>query len=293
MASERSFTRGAARLGVSTSALSHSVRLLEERLGLRLLSRTTRAVAPTEAGLRLLEALVPALDAIDASLIRLGEHGDAVSGPLRITASRHGYETVLQPLLAPFLQAYPLVQLEVAIEDGFTDIVSQGFDAGLRLGSLIERDLVAVRAGPPVRFAVVAAPAYLTGRVPPRKPQDLGSHTCIGYRTTSRGDLHLWPFERNGQRQIVRPRGDLVLNDGDAIRHAAIEGLGLACLFLDQVEEALTTGQLVQLLTDWCPVQDGYHLYHSSRRQSPPALRALVEVMRTGQTGCVPSSLPL
>ena len=280
VAQERSFTRAAARLGISQSALSHAVRRLESRLGVRLLARTTRSVAPTEAGERLLRTLGPALDDIDAELTALGELRDKPAGTVRITAAQPAAETILWPALARLLPDYPDTKVEVSIETGLTDIVAERFDAGVRLGEQVAKDMIAVPIGPDLRLAIVAAPAYLERRKAPRSPRQLAEHDCINLRLPTVGGLYAWEFEKDGRQLRVRVDGQLVFNDIGLVLRAARSGFGLACLLEDQVEEDLAAGRLVRLLEDWCPPFPGYHLYYPSRRQQSPAFALLVEALR-------------
>lgn len=280
VAEERSFTRAAARLGTSQSALSHTVRRLEERLGLRLLTRTTRSVAPTEAGDRLLETLRPALDEIDAKLTALGELREKPAGTVRITTSRHAAETILWPALARLLPDYPDIRVELSIDPALTDIVAERFDAGVRLGEQVAKDMIAVRIGPELRMALVGAPAYFTRRPAPETPHDLTRHACINLRMSTLGGLYAWEFEKDGRPLNVRVDGQLVLNDMSLILKAAVEGLGLAYTLEDQVLGLVEEGKLLRVLGDWCPPFPGYHLYYPSRRQQSPAFALLVEALR-------------
>ncbi|MDQ0468571.1 LysR family transcriptional regulator [Labrys wisconsinensis] len=280
VAEERSFTRAAARLGTSQSALSHTVRRLEERLGLRLLTRTTRSVAPTEAGDRLLETLRPALDEIDAKLTALGELREKPAGTVRITTSRHAAETILWPALARLLPDYPDIRVELSIDPALTDIVAERFDAGVRLGEQVAKDMIAVRIGPELRMALVGAPAYFTRRPAPETPHDLTRHACINLRMSTLGGLYAWEFEKDGRPLNVRVDGQLVLNDMSLILKAAVEGLGLAYTLEDQVLGLVEEGKLLRVLSDWCPPFPGYHLYYPSRRQQSPAFALLVEALR-------------
>ena len=282
VAGERSFTRAAARLGTSQSALSHAVRRLETRLGVRLLARTTRSVSPTEAGDRLLGTLGPAFDEIDAELAGLAELRDRPAGNIRITTGDHAAETILWPALANLLPDYPDIRVELVLDIGFTDIIAQRFDAGVRLGEQVAKDMIAVRIGPDMRMAVVAAPAYLARtRKPPKTPQDLADHDCINLRLPTLGGLYAWEFEKGGRELRVRVEGQLVFNDVRLIRRAALDGFGLAFLFEDQVAPDLAAGRLVRLLEDWCDPFPGYHLYYPSRRQQSPAFALLVEAVRS------------
>jgi DNA-binding transcriptional LysR family regulator len=281
VAGERSFTRAAAQLGTSQSALSHAVRRLEARLGVRLLARTTRSVSPTEAGDRLLRTLGPAFDEIDAELAGLAELRDKPAGNIRITTGDHAAETILWPALAKLLPDYPEIRVELVLDIGFTDIIAQRFDAGVRLGEQVAKDMIAVRIGPDMRMAVVAAPAYLARtKTPPRTPQDLADHDCINLRLPTLGGLYAWEFEKGGRELRVRVEGQLVFNDVRLIHRAAIDGFGLAFLFEDQVAPDLAAGRLVRLLEDWCDPFPGYHLYYPSRRQQSPAFALLVEALR-------------
>jgi DNA-binding transcriptional LysR family regulator len=280
VAQERSFTRAAAQLGVSPSALSQALRGLEARLGLRLLARTTRSVAPTEAGERLLGSLGPALDQIDATLAAIGEFRHRPSGTIRITAGEHPAETLVWPALQRLLSDYPDITVEVEVDNTLTDIVTGRYDAGIRLGEQVAKDMVAVRIGPDIRMAVVGSPAYLAGRPRPRTPQDLTGHACINLRLPTLGGLYAWEFEKGGRALKVRVEGPLVFNVAPLMLKAALAGFGLACLFEDQVQDHLADGRLVRVLADWCPAFPGYHLYYPTRRQPTPAFALLVEALR-------------
>ncbi|WP_283194152.1 LysR family transcriptional regulator [Rhizobium sp. AN80A] len=279
VARERSFTRAAAVLGMSPSALSHAMRALEERLGVRLLARTTRSVAPTEAGERLLQSLNPALADIEGGLEALAEWRDNPSGTVRITTFAYAARMVLVPKLPAFLLAHPDIRVEVIIEDGLTDIVTSGFDAGIRLGETVDKDMIAVRVGPELRTVVVGTPAYFARIPPPETPYDLERHACIGYRLTTSGGLLPWEFEKDGKEIKIRTSGPLVVNDGELPAAAVREGVGLGYLMEHDVADEIASGALVQVLDDWCPPFPGFHLYHPSRRQSPPALRALIAAL--------------
>ncbi|KQR76867.1 LysR family transcriptional regulator [Rhizobium sp. Leaf341] len=282
VARERSFTRAASRLGMSASALSHAMRGLEERLGVRLLARTTRSVAPTEAGARLLQSLNPAFADIEDGLSALAEWRDEPSGTVRITTFAYAAKRVLVPKLPGFLLAHPGVHVEVNIEDGLTDIVAAGFDAGIRFGETVEKDMIAVRLGPDLRTVVVGTPGYFERVPPPQTPYDLDRHACIGYRLTTSGGLLPWEFEKDGKDIKVRTSGPLVANDGDLAAAAVRAGAGLGYIMEQDVVDDIASGALVQVLADWCPTFPGFHLYHPSRRQSPPALRALMAALRSG-----------
>lgn len=280
VAAERSFTRAAAKLGTSQSALSHTVRRLETRLGLRLLARTTRSVALTEAGERLLRTIGPAFAEIDGGLAALGDLRDKPAGTIRMTASEHAAHTVLWPVLSPLLRRYPDLNVELAIESGLTDIVTERFDAGVRLGESIAKDMVAVRIGPDLRMAVVGAPAYFADHAKPKLPQDLADHRCINLRLPTAGGLYAWELEKGARDLHVRVDGQLVFNNARMVARAALDGLGLACVLEDLVRAQLDDGSLVRVLADWCPPFAGYHLYYPSRRQPSAAFSLLVEALR-------------
>jgi DNA-binding transcriptional LysR family regulator len=280
VAKERSFTRAAAQLGVSQSALSHTVRGLEERLGLRLLTRTTRSVAPTEAGERLLRAAGPRLDEIEAEMAALADLRDRPSGTIRITAHDHAVRTVLWPALARLLPDYPDINVEVVIDYGLTDIVAERYDAGIRSGEIVAKDMVAVRVGPDMRSAVVGAPSYFANRPRPETPQALTAHTCINLRLPTHGGLYAWEFEKDGREPRVRVEGQLVFNGTAPMLDAALAGFGLAYLPEDSVRAHLADGRLIRVLDDWCPPYAGYHLYYPSRRQPTPAFALLVNALR-------------
>jgi DNA-binding transcriptional LysR family regulator len=280
VARERSFTRAAAQLGVSQSALSHTIRGLEERLGLRLLTRTTRSVAPTEAGERLVRTVGPRLEEIDVELAALTELREKPAGTLRITAGEHSAETILWPALAKLLPRYPDIKVELVIDYGLTDIVAERYDAGVRLGEQVAKDMIAVRIGPDFRMAVVGAPAYFGKRPRPKTPQDLTAHDCINIRLPTYGGIYAWEFEKRGRGLKVRVEGQLVFNNIALRLKAALAGLGLAYLPEDQVEKPIADGRLIRVLADWCPPFSGYHLYYPSCRQPAPAFALLVEALR-------------
>jgi DNA-binding transcriptional LysR family regulator len=280
VAREQSFTRAAAQLGVSQSALSQTVRGLEARLGLRLLTRTTRSVAPTEAGERLLSAAGPRLDEIDAELAALSELREKPSGTIRITAHDHALRTILWPALERLLPDYPDIKVEIVIDYGLTDIVAERYDAGIRSGEMVAKDMVAVRIGPDMRSAVVGAPSYFAKRARPKAPQDLTAHSCINLRLPTYGGLYAWEFEKYGRELRVRVEGQLVFNETAPMLDAALAGLGLAYLPEDQVERHISDGRLIRVLADWCPPFPGYHLYYPSRRQPTPAFTLLVNALR-------------
>jgi DNA-binding transcriptional LysR family regulator len=280
VARQRNFTRAAAQLGVSQSALSQTLRTLEARLGLRLLTRTTRSVATTEAGERLLRAVGPALDDIDAGLAALSELRDKPAGTIRITAHDHAVRAVLWPALLRLLPDHPDINLEVVIDYGLTDIVAERYDAGIRAGEMVARDMIALRIGPDLRMAVVGAPAYFAASAPPRTPQDLTAHRCINLRLPTLGGLYAWEFARKGQDVRVRVEGQLVFNGSAPMLDAALAGFGLAYLPEDTVQAHIDAGRLVRVLADWCPPYPGYHLYYPSRRQPTPAFAALLNALR-------------
>jgi DNA-binding transcriptional LysR family regulator len=280
VAREGSFTRAAAQLGVSQSALSHAIRAMETRLGIRLLTRTTRSVSPTEAGERLLRTVAPRLDEIEAEMAALSELRDKPAGTVRITAAEHAANSVLWPKLSRFLPGYPDVKVEINVDYGLTDIVADRYDLGVRLGEQVARDMIAVRIGPDFRMAAVAAPAYFKKRPPPRTPQDLSAHDCINMRLPTYGGLYVWEFEKDGQPLNVRVQGQLVFNSGTPRVRAALAGFGIAFVPEDMVAEDLAAGRLLRVLEDWCPLFPGYHAYYPSRRQSSPALNLVVEALR-------------
>lgn len=279
VAEERSFTRAAAKLGISQSALSHSLRRLEAKLGLRLLTRTTRSVAPTEAGERLLETLRPALDDIDASLASLTKLRERPAGNVRITTSEHAAHSVLWPVIDRLTAVHPDLQVELNISSDLTDIVAERFDAGVRLGERLEKDMVAARISPQLRMAAVGAPAYFAQAGLPQTPHDLAHHKCVKLRMAS-GGLYAWEFEKEGRQVNVKVDGQLVLNDVDLIVDAAVRGHGIAFLIEDHFAKHLADGALIRVLEDWCEPFDGYYLYYPSRRQPSPAFSLLLESLR-------------
>lgn len=279
VAQERSFTRAAAKLGVSQSALSQTVRALEDRLGLPLLTRTTRSVAPTEAGERLLRTLAPRFEEIEAQLAALSELRDKPSGTVRITAGEHPAISILQPALKRFLPEHPNLKVEISVDYGLTDIVAEGFDAGVRMGEQVAKDMIAVRIGPAMRMAVVGSPAYFERCPPPATPQDLTAHNCINMRLPTYGGLFPWGLEADGREVKVRADGQLVFNNLALRINSALDGLRVAYLPEDQATPFLADGRLQRVLEDWCPPFPGYHLYYPSRKHSP-ALSLLVDVLR-------------
>jgi DNA-binding transcriptional LysR family regulator len=280
VARERSFTKAAAKLGVSQSALSHTLRELEARLGLRLLTRTTRSLSTTEAGERLLLTVGPRFEEIEAELEAISELRDRPAGSIRITATDYAAETILWPKLAKFLREYPDVKVEIITDYGLTDIVAQRYDAGVRLGGQVAKDMIAVRIGPDMRMAVAGAPSYFANHSPPKKPQDLTGHNCINLRLPTYGGLYAWEFEKGGRELKVRVEGQLVFNGTAPMLKAALAGFGLAYVPEDLVQPHVVKGRLKRVLEDWCPPFLGYHLYYPSRRQSFLAFARLVEALR-------------
>ena len=280
VAREGSFTKAAARLGVSQSALSHTIRTLEENLGVRLLTRTTRSVAPTEAGERLIRNVGPRFDEIASELAGLSDLREKPSGTIRITTGEHAAETILWPALCKMLLRYPDVKVELAIDYGLTDIVTERYDAGIRLGEQVAKDMIAVRIGPDTRMAVVGAPSYFAKRAKPKQPQDLTAHSCVNLRLPTRGGVYVWEFEKRGRELNVRVEGQLVLSNLGLRLKAALAGVGLAYLPEDQVIKPVADGRLIRVLEDWCAPFAGYHLYYPSRRQQTPAFAVLTDALR-------------
>jgi len=280
VARERSFTKAAAKLGVSQSALSHTIRGLEERLGLRLLTRTTRSVAATKAGERLFKSVGPRFAEIEAEVAALSELRDKPAGTVRITAGEHAADATLWPAIAKILPHYPDIKVEITVDYGLTDIVAEHYDAGVRLGERVAKDMVAVRIGPDLRMAVVGSPAYFERRKRPQSPRDLTAHDCINLRLPTYGGIYAWEFEKNGREVKVHVEGQLVFNNIALRQNAALAGLGLAYLPEDQVQADVAAGRLVRVLTDWCAPFSGYHLYYPSRRQSSPAFALLIDALR-------------
>jgi DNA-binding transcriptional LysR family regulator len=280
VAREASFTRAAAHLGVSQSALSHTIRALEARLGVRLLARTTRSVSPTEAGARLLATIGPRLEEIVHALDDVIEQRERPAGLIRITAAEHPTQTLLWPKLLKILPKYPDIQVEVSVDYGLTDIVAQRFDAGVRLGEQVAKGMIAVRIGPNMRFAVVGTPAYFSRHSPPKKPEDLIHHNCINMRLPTYGGLFAWEFEKGGRELNVRVEGQLTANTLQQRLEAALAGVGLAYVPEDTVQQAIARGGLKRVLGDWCPSFPGYHLYYPSRRQSTAAFMLVLEELR-------------
>ncbi|KQP42842.1 transcriptional regulator [Methylobacterium sp. Leaf104] len=278
-----SFRRAALDLGVSTSALSHALRGLETRMGVRLLHRTTRSVAPTEAGAALLARIGPALDEIAEAVGAAGAFRETLGGALRINAPRSACRLVLMPLVARFLARHPGVRVEVVADDALTDMVAGGFDAGIRFGEHLADDMIAVPLGGPQRFALVGAPAYLAGRAAPTNPADLAGHLCIRQRFPG-GAIYRWELGKDGRDVTVSVDGPLIVNDQEMIVQAALAGLGLGLVFEDGVADHLASGRLLRLMPDWCPTFPGLFLYHAGRRQIPPPLKAFIDLVRRPRT---------
>lgn len=280
VADEKSFTRAAARIGTSQSAISHAVRRLESELGIKLLSRTTRSVSVTEAGDDLLSAVRPSFGAVREKLAGMTRFRDKPAGTIRITCSRHAAETILWAAADRIMNAYPDIKIELSLDGTLTNIVAEQFDAGVRLGESLEKDMIAVRIGPDLRMALVAAPSYLDQARIPRSPRELTLHNCINLRMSTRGDLYVWEFEKAGQEINVRVEGQFVVNDSSLAIRAAEAGHGLAYVFEDQVQEQLSCGRLVRLLDDWCPPFSGHHLYFPDRHDLPAAFSLVVNELR-------------
>jgi DNA-binding transcriptional LysR family regulator len=280
VAQERSFTRAAAKLGISQSTLSLTIRALEERIGLRLLARTTRSVAPTNAGERLLQTIMPRFAEIEAELKILSELREKPAGTVRITAGEHPAISVLQPALKRFLPDHPDINVEIIIDYGLTDIVAEGFDAGVRMGEQVAKDMIAVPIGPDLRMAVVASPDYFERYPRPETPQDLTGHKCINTRLPTYGGLFPWGLEKDDHEVKVRGDGQLVFNSLSMRLSSALDGRGVAYMPEDQVLPYVAERRLIRVLEDWCPKFPGYHLYYPSRRHSSPALMLLIEKLR-------------
>lgn len=280
VAREQSFTKAAARLGITPSALSHTIRALEERLGVRLLARTTRNVAPTEAGDRLIRSIAPLFDQIATELEALGALREKPAGTIRITCTDDAIELYLRPVLASFLKSYPDITLELFVDYGFTNIVEERFDAGIRLGEAISKDMIAVRISPDWRLAVVGSPAYLEHRPMPATPYELTDHACINIRHRPSGAIYAWEFEKDGKAFTVKGEGQLVFNSIVHVLNAAMDGIGLAYVPEALAAPYLADGRLKEVLADWCPYFQGFHLYYPNRRQTSPAFSAFVDAVR-------------
>lgn len=280
VAEERSFTKAAAKLGTSQSSVSHTVRRLESRLGVRLLMRSTRSVSPTDAGEDLIATLKPALEDIGTKLGALGELRDKPAGTVRITTSRHAAQTLLLPALAPMLAKFPDIHVELSTDGTLVDIVADRFDAGVRLGEQLAKDMIAVPIGPDLRLAVVGSPDYFKRHPEPKNPHDLTAHRCINLRMPTHGGIYMWEFSQDGRELNVRVEGQLVVNDSIVALDAALAGAGLACLMEDIAAPAVAEGRLIRVLLNWCEPFAGYHLYYPSRRQPSQAFSLVVGALR-------------
>jgi DNA-binding transcriptional LysR family regulator len=280
IAEERSFTRAASKLGVSQSALSHGLKRLEKRLGLQLLARTTRSVALTEAGERVLQTVRPAFDQVEGRLLAVTSSRNRPAGTIRITTPEHAALSILWPAVDGLIAKYPEINVELNVESGFTDIIAERFDAGVRLGEQVAKDMIAVPIGPRLRMAAVAAPSYFEKHPVPKTPRELANHRCINLRLSSAGGLYAWEFERAGRELRVRVDGPLVFNRVPLIIKAAIAGHGIAFLIEDHAQKHIASGDLVRVLDNWCEPFDGYHLYYPSRRQPSSAFDVFVEALR-------------
>ncbi|APO73481.1 LysR family transcriptional regulator protein [Rhizobium etli 8C-3] len=275
-----SFTRAAAKLGLSQSAVSYSVRMLEQKLGVRLISRTTRSLSLTDAGQRMLRNLRPAFDHIESEIAAVTALRDKPAGRIRVTTFRYAATSVLWPVVTKFLAEYPDIEMEIILDEGLTDIVADRFDAGIRVGEQVQKDMVAVRIGPDLRMAVVGSPSYFANHNIPQTPRELGEHRGVSYRQMTGGGLYAWEFDRDGEELQVRMNGPLILNDGLMLEAAALDGLALAYTFEDQVSKHIADGRLIRVLEEWCPPFPGYHLYYPSRRQHTAAFALFVEALR-------------
>jgi DNA-binding transcriptional LysR family regulator len=290
VAEERSFSAAAVRLGVSPSAVSQSIGKLEQRMRLALFNRTTRSVSLTEAGLRYLERVVPAVHELTAAAQELGEASDRPAGLLRINVARAGYMIALQPILRDFLDAYPEIELEVRIEASLVDIVSQGFDAGIRFGDLVQKDMVALKIGPAIEAHIIASPDYLARAGMPKHPRDLLNHDCICFRHSTSGQIERWEFEKESERLELAVGGRLILNDSAALTQAALDGIGIAYMINGYIDRFLDDGRLVRILSDWSPSLAGLTLYYADRRRVPAKLRALIDFLRRRGNGAEPQT---
>jgi DNA-binding transcriptional LysR family regulator len=277
---ERSFTKAAAKLGMSQSSLSHTIRELETRLGVRLLTRTTRSVAPTQAGERLLRSLGPRFEEIDAELSAVRDLRDKPAGTIRITATEYAADAILLPKLATLLPRYPDINVEIVVDYGLSNIVAEGYDAGVRSGEQVAKDMIAVRIGPDLRMAVVGTPSYFRTRPEPNKPQELVGHNCINLRLPSHGGMYAWEFEKGSRELKVRVEGQMTCNGAIQMLNAALAGLGLAYIPEEMAEPHLAKGRLKRVLKDWCQPYSGYHLFYPNRRQSSAAFSLVVDALR-------------
>ncbi|PZM12111.1 LysR family transcriptional regulator [Rhizobium tubonense] len=290
VAEERSFSTAAMRLGVSPSAISQAIGKLEQRMRLALFNRTTRSVSLTEAGQHYFDRVVPAVRELKEAALEMREAGDRPAGLLRINVARAGYMIALQPVLRDFLDAYPDIELEVRIEPSLADIVEQGFDAGIRFGDLVQKDMVALKVGPPLSAHIIAAPDYLGRFGVPKVPNDLLNHNCIGFRHASSGQVERWEFEKGGQKIELATAGRLILNDSAALTQAALDGIGIAYMVNGYIDRFLDDGRLVRILSDWSPVLAGLTLYYADRRRVPAKLRALIDFLRRRREDVTPST---
>jgi DNA-binding transcriptional LysR family regulator len=280
VARDQSFTKAAAKLGITASALSHTIRGLEEKLGVRLLARTTRNVSTTDAGERLMQSIAPLFDQIAAEVDALSDLRDKPRGTIRVTCTDDQIELCVRPILAEFLKEFPDITLEFYVDYGFANVVEERFDAGIRMGEAISKDMIAVRIGPDWRLAVVGAPAYFDKNSQPNTPHDLTKHACINIRHRPSGAIYAWEFEKNGQAFTVKLEGQLVFNSIMHVLNAAVDGIGLAYVPKELVAPYLADGRLVEVLPDWCPYFQGYHLYYPNRRQASAAFLAFVEALK-------------
>lgn len=280
VAKDKSFTKAAAKLGVSQSTLSHTIRGFEERLGVRLLTRTTRSVALTEAGKRLFTSVNPHFEEIENELDALSEFRDKPAGTIRITSTEYAVETILWPKLKTFLPKYPDIKIEINIDYSMTDIVAQQYDAGVRAGEQIANDMIAVKIGPDMRMIVVGSPSYFTQHTPPKTPKELIKHKCINLRLPTFGGLYAWEFQKKGQKLNVHVTGQLTFNRTTQLLNAALDGFGLTYVPEDLALPHIKTGELQIALDDWCPTSPGYHIYYPNRRHASPAFSLLVDVLR-------------
>jgi len=280
VARDQSFTKAAAKLGITASALSHSMRLLEERLGVRLLARTTRNVAPTEAGEKLLRSVGPLFDQIESEVEALGALRDKPAGNIRITCTDDSIELCLRPIFKQFLQTYPDIRLELYVDYGFTNVVEERFDAGIRLGEAISKDMIAVRVGPDWRLSVVGSPDYFKRCPPPTSPHELTNHTCINIRHRPSGAVYAWEFEKDGKPFSVKGEGQLIFNSIMHVLNGALDGMGLGYVPQPLAQPLIAQGRLVEVLSDWSPSFSGFHLYYPNRRQASPAFSAFVDAVR-------------
>ena len=280
VARERSFTRAAAKLGVSQSALSHAMKALEARLNIRLLTRTTRSVAPTEAGERIIACLEPRLTELEQELEQLVQLNGIAAGNIRISAGEHAAKSLVWPKLKPFLREYPEINVELVVDNGFVNIVEGRFDAGVRLGESLDKDMVAVRIGPDLRLVVVGSPDYFTHYGIPDTPHDLQRHRCINMRLPTLGGLYHWEFEKDGKPLQVKVDGQLTFNNLSERIDAAEAGFGLSFVPEDMVKQQLESGALIEVLQEWSPVFPGYYLYYPSRNQHPPAFALMIDALR-------------